>query len=286
MVHAVALARPAAHTTGMTMNPSAENARENARKGDGKFGAQHRSQAPDDIISKPAHVMHHASQFGGGAEGIRKATAHIDKTYGIGAAVRVSPTDQWAVLVPDDGTLGDDIIGEGVVYAASPGNRVEVQPQPKVVGTSDKPFDDPDVQALFERLDNDGYPYLMQRVPLRYDNAAPEGWALFVRQLPDTENIDNDVAATEREVRDGTNPTSLRFAFENLRDSVQNYLDELDRTGSFVAGTPERPSWHDRLQDAVNDVSLEGATDSAGTDYSDVATILANTVREFRNAGA
>jgi hypothetical protein len=265
----------------MTVNSAAENARETARMGDGKFGAQHRSQAPDDIISKPANIMHHASQFGGGVEGLRKATAYIDQNYGIGSAVRVSPADQWAVLVPDDGTLGDDIIGEGIVYAATPGSRVEVQPQPKVVGTGSNAFDTPDVQALFARLDEEGYPYLLQRVPLRYDNAAPEGWAVFVRQLPDTENIDTDVAAAERELRDGTNPTSLRFAFENLRDSVQNYLDELDRTGSFVSGPSERPSWHDRLQDAVN-----VSEDAAGDDVTDAVSALVNTVREFRNAGA
>lgn len=270
----------------MTTHTPAENARENARKGDGKFGAQHRSQAPDDIIAKPAHVMHHASQFGGGADGLRKATAHIDQTYGIGAAVRVSPTDQWAVLVPDDGSLGDDIIGEGIVYAATPDSRVEVQPQPKVVGTGSNAFDNQDVQALFEQLEDEGYPYLMQRVPLRYDNDDPEGWALFVRQLPDTENLDTDVAATERELRDGTNPTRLRFSFENLRDSAQNYLDELDRTGTFNVGTAERPSWHDRLQDAVTNTSLEAATGSSDNDYNNAATALVNTVREFRNAGA
>lgn len=263
------------------MNPAAENAREHARKGDGKFGPQHRSQAPDDIISKPANVMHHASQFGGGADGLRKASAYIDETYGIAAAVRVSPADQWAVLVPDDGSIGDDIISEGIVYASAPGERVEVQPQPKAVGTSDKPFDTPDVQALFDRLDQDGYPYLLQRVPLRYDNGAPEAWALFVRQLPDTENIDTDVAAVERELRDGTDPTRLRHAFEDLRDSVQNYLDELDRTGSFTHGTHERPSWHDRLQDAFN-----SSEDAPAEDVSDAAAALVNTVCEFRNAGA
>ncbi len=268
----------------MTVNPAAENAREHARHGDGKFGAQHHSQAPDDIISKPAHIMHHASQFGGGAEGLRKATAHIDQTYGIGATVRVSPADQWVVLVPDDGNLGDDIIGEGVVYATAPGDRVEVQPQPKAAGTGDNAFDSPEVTALFDDLDKAGYPYLMQRVPLRYDNDAPEAWALFVRQLPDTENLDTDVAAAERELRDGTDPTRLRHAFEDLRDSTQNYLDELDRTGSFIAGTIERPSWHDRLQDAVNGVELESDADNA--DYTDTATILTNTVREFRNSGA
>ncbi|WIE81220.1 hypothetical protein [Curtobacterium sp. MCSS17_016] len=262
------------------MNSAAENARETARMGDGKFGAQHRSQAPDDIISKPANVMHHASQFGGGVEGLRKATAYIDQNYGIGSAVRVSPADQWVVLVPDDGTLGDDIIGDGVVYAPTPGGRVEVQPQPKVIGTGADPFNDPDVQTLFARLDEEGYPYLMQRVPLRYDNAAPEGWAVFVRQLPDTENLDTDVAAAERELRDGTNPTRLGFALENLRDSAQDYLDELDRTGTFVAGTPEQPSCHDRLQDAVN------ARRAAADGVEDAAAALVNTVREFRNAGA
>ncbi|MGW8431596.1 hypothetical protein ACWGJ9_10935 [Curtobacterium citreum] len=101
---------------------------------------------------------------------------------------------------------------------------------------------------------------------------------------PDTENLDTDLAAAEAELRDGTNPASLRFTLDDLRETTRNHLNELDRTGTYVAGTSEQPSRHSRLQAAVEAADTHPEDDDDR--HHEVLTSLVNAVREYRDIPA
>lgn len=114
---------------------------------------------------------------------------------------------------------------------------------------------------------------------------APDGLiAASTVAEPDTENLDTDLAAAEAELRNGTKPASLRFALDDLRETTRNHLDELDRTGTYIAGTTEQPSRHSRLQAAIDAADTHPEDDDDR--HYEALTRLVNAVREYRDVPA